>query len=50
MVFISSAAQRLRSTSISSGTANSLLGFAPLHILANYYQPLKWALCFKDDW
>ena len=28
-------------------TANSLLGFASLHILANYYQHLKWALYFK---
>jgi hypothetical protein len=25
-----------------------LLGFATLHILANYYQPLKWALCVQD--
>jgi hypothetical protein len=35
-------------TRISSGTANSLLGFASLHILAKNYQPLKWALCFRD--
>jgi len=30
-------------------TANSLLGFATLHILANYYQPLKWALYAKES-
>ena len=29
---------------IKHGTANSLLGSAPLHILANYYQPLMRAL------
>jgi len=29
---------------IKQGTANSLLGSAALHILANYYQPLMRAL------
>jgi hypothetical protein len=36
-------------TRISSGTANSLLGFASLHILANNYQPLKWALSARTE-
>ncbi|MFQ3176525.1 MAG: N-acyl-phosphatidylethanolamine-hydrolyzing phospholipase D [Psychromonas sp.] len=31
---------------ISSGTANSLLGFALLHILANNYHAIKWVLDF----
>ncbi|WP_205597682.1 hypothetical protein, partial [Paraferrimonas sp. SM1919] len=39
-----SAAKRLRSTSCSSGTANSWLSFASLHILANNYLPLNEAL------
>jgi len=36
-------------TSCSSGTANSWLGFASLHILANYYQPLNRALCVNAN-
>jgi len=41
---------------IKHGTANSLLGSASLHILANYYQPLMRALAgttssiFKCAW
>ncbi len=34
---------------IKYGTANSLLGSALLHILANNYQPLMRALCFQES-
>ncbi len=33
-----------------SGTKNSLLGFTSLHILANNFLPVNWALALQGVW